>query len=96
MLQMKVKQMQSLKSYASVANQLVINTPEGQYFQSYDSIIVFRPFNSGENNKVILDEQYWDYSRTTSKYRNAFMNEDTKETKRKIKEGVYILGNLNA
>jgi len=45
--------------------------------------------------KVYLDEIYWNYSVTTSKYRNIFLNETTKETQKKIKQGVYILTNLN-
>ena len=45
--------------------------------------------------KITLDDYYWNYSRTTSKYRNMFLNETTEETKRKIKDGTYKLANLN-
>ena len=58
--------------------------------QSYDSIIV-----KIEDGKTYLDSNYWDYSRTTSKYRNLFLGEDKKRTEKKIKEGIYILTNLN-
>jgi len=74
------------------ANQFILHADNGNYFQSYDSIIVFRPFN-GE--KIQLDEKYWDYSKTTGKYRNLFLNETKKETEQKIKSGVYILTDLN-
>ena len=45
--------------------------------------------------KVTLDEYYWNYSRTTSKYRNAFLGEDTLATSKKLMAGVYKLANLN-
>jgi hypothetical protein len=73
-----------------VANQFIIEDDKATYFQSYRSIIV-----KIENGQTILDPVYWNYSRTTSKHRSTFLNESTKETERKIKEGVYILANLN-
>jgi len=45
---------------------------------------------------VILDKKYWNYSKTTSKYRNKFLNETTKETQAKIDSGEYVLKDLNA
>jgi hypothetical protein len=47
------------------------------------------------SKKVFLDEYYYNYSRTTSKYRNLFLGEVTKDIERKIKEKEYILTNLN-
>lgn len=75
----------------AVKNQFTITSPEGRYFQSYDSVIVFIP-NEG---KTQLDQRYWDYSKTTGKYRNQFLCEDKKVTEAKIKSGEYILTNLN-
>lgn len=72
-------------------NQFVISSDKGIYFQSYDSIIVFRPFNG----PVELDINYWNYSITTEKYRNLFLGETKKETEKKIKSGEYILTDLN-
>lgn len=74
-----------------VKNQFTLSTPEGRFFQSYNSIIVFIP----NNGKIQLDAKFWDYSKTTSKYRNQFLNEDTKTTQSKIASGEYILNNLN-
>ena len=74
-----------------IANQFIIETSKGTYFQSYSSIIAFQPLNG----KIVLDKNKWDYSVTTSKYRNQFLNEDKKETTRKIKEKVYRLADLN-
>ena len=48
-----------------------------------------------KNGKITLDSYYWDYSVTTGKYRNQFLNEGIAETRKKIKEGIYKLANLN-
>ena len=73
-----------------IANQFIITDGVTDYFQSYNSMIVKRI-----DDQVYLDEHYWNYSVTTSKYRNMFLNETTKETQKKIKDGTYILTNLN-
>ena len=83
--------MRSTKSGYPVANQFIIYTPEGRYFQSYNSIIAF----ISNDNRVTLDDYYWDYSRTTGKYRNEFLGEYIAETRKKIKSGEYKLKNLN-
>lgn len=75
----------------TVPNQFIINTPEGEYFQSYRTIIAFKA-NDGQ---ITLDEGMWDYSRTTGKYRSEFLGENTAETRKKIKSGEYKLANLN-
>ena len=75
-----------------IANQFVITDDNGnEFFQSYSSTIVKR-----SQDKVYLDAHYWDYSVTTSKYRNQFLGEKTAETKRKIANGEYILMDLNS
>lgn len=96
MMTVKVKQLASPKSGRPVANQFEISTNEGLYFQSYNSIILFIPdWVAGERGKIVLDAQYWDYSRTTGKYRNMFLDEGINETRKKIKDGTYQLANLN-
>ncbi len=89
----KVKQMLSKKTFNPVSNQFIIYTPKGRYFQSYNSIIAFIPNNI--NHKIKLDKYYWDYSRTTTKYRNEFLGENTQETKKKIENKTYKLIDLN-
>lgn len=76
----------------SVPNQFVINTRDWVFFQSYKSIICFI---DNEGNTYI-DENKWDYSTTTGKYRNIFLNEKKRETENKIKEGFYRLYDLNS
>ena len=71
-----------------IPNQFIIIDHDGtEYYQSYRTIIAVRAING----KIFLDEDSWDYSRTTSKYRNEFLGEKTKETKEKIKSGEYKL-----
>jgi hypothetical protein len=83
---------QNMKSKGrEVANQFEIFANDGMYFQSYTSVIAFRPFSG----KVVLDVNKWDYSKTTGKYRNLFLRESKKETEAKIKSGEYILADLN-
>ena len=77
-----------------VANQFIIFDSESTYFQSYKSIIVKTTFEDDER-VVYLDENYWDYSVTTSKYRNMFLGENKKETQAKIDSGEYKLADLN-
>lgn len=93
---MIVSNMQSRKGNA-VANQFIINTPEATYFKSYNSIIVKTIAGNGIDRarEVLLDEYYWNYSRTTSKYRSMFLGESTEETRAKIKSGEYKLVDLN-
>jgi hypothetical protein len=71
-------------------NQFIIFDGNEAIFQSYNSVIAKK-----SNNKIYIDKNYWNYSRTTSKYRAIFLKETTKETAKKIESGTYILTNLN-
>jgi len=75
-----------------IPNQFIIRTDKGVFFQSYRSIIAFKPFGNG---KIILNKSRWDYSKTTGKYRNKFLNETKSETERKIENGTYKLKDFN-
>jgi len=75
-----------------VANQFIIITDDGRYFQSYSSIIAFIP---NADKPTVLDVNKWDYSVTTGKYRNDFLREFKRDTQRKIDNGTYILKDLN-
>ena len=77
-----------------IANQFVITDDQNnKYFQSYNSIIV--KIDGYYRDKIYLDQKYWNYSNTTGKYRNIFLNETIKDTRAKIKNGTYILTDLN-
>ena len=90
---MKTIQMTSNSSGRPVANQFELFDGLGnRFFQSYRSMIA-KISNTG---KVFLDKNYWDYSATTGKYRNQFLNEKIAETRKKIESGQYILIDLNS
>lgn len=74
-------------------NQAVIHLTNGKViFNSYGTNIVEIDYAAGITK---IDEYYYNYSRTTSKYRCKFLGELKEETVRKIKEGKYIFANLN-
>ena len=82
-----------------VANQFIIYTESGSVFQSYNSIIAKITDSKKDDSyyaNVELDKKYWNYSNTTGKYRNIFLNESIKDTKAKIKSGEYKLTDLNS
>lgn len=92
----KVRNCDSLVNpYDTVENQFIITvyTKKGrkEIFQSYGSVIAM----IDENRQVWLDENRWNYSTTTGKYRNQFLGENIAETRKKIKSGEYKLANLN-
>ena len=100
---MNVTNMLSNKGY-KVANQFIVKDDTGIYFQSYNSVIAFIPkpktggvgcFEYEAHNPIQLDRNTWDYSVTTSKYRNQFLGCNTAEVKRRIASGEYILTDLN-
>ena len=86
---MKITNLKSSRGNA-VPNQFTIETDSAIYLQSYESIIA-----KVENDITYLDSKYWDYSRTTTTYLNQFLGEKKKDTEKKIKDGIYILTNLN-
>ena len=69
-------------------NQFKIYTDEGVYFQSYDSVVAFKPNNSEEKIRVGVD---WDYSRTTMKYVGQFLGQNTAKTRKDIKDEIILV-----
>jgi len=86
----RVRNMPSLRSGKPVANQFIITTAEYTIFQSYMTIIAVRTYPG-----VVLDTGWSSYSVTTGKYRNQFLGETAKETRKKIAKGIYTLQDLN-
>lgn len=93
----QVTQMESTRTGNPVANQFLIYTDKHIYFQSYSSIIARRLRSSFMDDDTTLDENYWDYSRTTLKYLKVFLGtqKSKKEIEKDIKTGVYKTANLN-
>lgn len=65
-----VRNLTSPRSGRAVANQFVISTSKGVFFQSYRSIIA-----KVDNNGKVTLSQWWDYSNTTRKYLYEFLSE---------------------
>ena len=74
-----------------VANQFIIETGDQTWFQSYNTMIAVK----SESGQVTLDSDAWDYSVTTSKYRNMFLGDTSTDCKNKIATGEYLLDQLN-
>lgn len=70
--------------------QLIIKTKYGKLFRSYDSNIAFLP----KDENIIYLGKDWDYSKTTSVYRNKFLNKTTKELEQMIKNKTAIIIDL--
>ena len=87
---MKIQSMESPRTGKAVANQVIVIDNGVKIFFSYGTCIA-----QVHNGAVTLDATYWNYSKTTSKYRSQFLGETTKETQAKIDSGEYVLTNLN-
>ena len=82
-----------MRRFLDSARRQSVETIDGvEYFTSYDSVIV----KKDAGGQVFLDEKYWDYSKTTGKYRNQYLGEKKAATLAKIKAGIYHLVNLKA
>lgn len=74
-----------------VANQFLLTLDNCYVFQSYQSIIAVE-FPQG----YVLDKGYWDYSKTTGKYRNQFTGMNKEQTLKAIESGKVILADLQS
>ena len=75
-----------------VPNQFIITDDFCETFQSYDTTIGIKYRTTGH---IVLDHGAWDYSATTSKYRNMWLGFDSKTVQRKIDSGEIVLSDLN-
>lgn len=102
---MKIMQFLSVEPMTSrggnpLANQQIMSSNLGQMFVSYGTNICYKSthrYKDGDVSrpKYIFDEYYWNYSRTTSKYRNEFLGFGVDECRKGIKEGWIKLTDLN-
>jgi hypothetical protein len=67
-------------------NHTIVSTDNGTYFVSYNSNIVYKP-----NEGPIQLGKHWNYSKTTAKYRNKYLNTTTKEIEQGIRSGEYVV-----
>lgn len=71
-------------------NQFVISTKNGLYFQSYETLIAFKP-NNGDTSIVT---SAWNYSATTLRYLKQFLGLNgytKKDIEKMIRGGSIIL-----
>ena len=94
-----------------VANQFIITSENGVYFQSYGTVIAFIPeyperafFAQAGGHKCLNDFGLKDWPKVhldknkwdySNTYRNQFLGESKAETQKKIDSGEYILTDLN-
>ena len=100
-----------------VPNQIIIEEYQGNGTDGYYTELVFQSYGTTiailtkienrntighiTNDSLILDKDNWDYSRTTLKYLNKFINEntefntDTAEIRKLIKQEAIQLESLN-
>lgn len=89
---MHVYNLTSNRTGRPVANQFCILGEDGtRYFQSYSSIIC-KISPSGE---ITLDEYYWNYSKTTTKYLREFLGMNGGQIQTNIEAGIFKMSNLN-
>ena len=79
-----------IKTISYTKDNLCIITDDQRILQSYGTTIAVIT-----KDKVFLDKEKWNFSKTTSKYRNIFLEEDTATIKSKIENGQYTLIDLN-
>lgn len=70
--------------------QYIIRINGTEIFQSYDTVIA-----KMHKARIYLDKTYWNYSNTTARYRNKYLGEDIRTTRKKIINGTYKLVDLN-
>lgn len=83
-----------VKVSESGKNHYVIQTPDGLYLQSYDTVVAYK--DNGGN--IYLDNRYWDHSKTTVKHVNMFlysMMGERMDIRKAIKQGKIKLTDLN-
>ncbi len=82
----KVENMTSSRGN-DIPNQFELTFSNGRVFQSYNSVI---SIILNDSNVYYLGDD-WDYSVTTSKYRNLFLNNDKKTVLEDLEEKKAIL-----
>lgn len=87
---MEVRNLTSPNTGKAVPSQVVIRHNGTEWFSSYDTII-----GKWEGGTIYLDKRFWDYSKTTSKYRNRWLGLINQEVKEAVSNGEIKLVNLN-
>ena len=76
----------SIRSLDDYYKHIVVTIGDTQAFYSYDSLIAY----TLPNGKIVLTN-YWDYSRSTTKYLSQYLGRNKQEIKQAIADFTYIL-----
>lgn len=89
---MQVYNLISERSGRAVANQYCIIADDfTRWFRSYNANIC----KISADGTIYLDEYYWNYSRTTTKYLRQFLQMNGAQIEANIKAGIFKMTNLN-
>lgn len=77
----KIQNMTTPTGKKAVNQFIIIDDNGNKIFQSYESKIILIT----SEGCIYLDPIYWNYSTTTCKYRNIFLNKSSDEIKKDIK-----------
>lgn len=76
----------SIRSLDGYYKHLVVTIGDTQAFYSYDSLIAYKL----PNGKIVLTN-YWDYSKTTTKYLSQYLGRNKQEIRQAIADFTCIL-----
>ena len=76
----------SIRSLDDYYKHIVVTIGDTQAFYSYDSLIAY----TLPNEKIVLTN-YWDYSKSTTKYLSQYLGRNKQEIRQAIADFTYIL-----
>ena len=76
----------SIRSLDDYYKHIVVTIGDTQAFYSYDSLIAYNL----PNQKIVLTN-YWDYSKSTTKYLSQYLGRNKQEIRQAIADFTYIL-----
>ena len=76
----------SIRSLDDRYKHIVVTIGDTQAFYSYDSLIAY----TLPNEKIVLTN-YWDYSKSTTKYLSQYLGRNKQEIRQAIADFTYIL-----
>lgn len=81
-----------MKLLENEAHYVTLEHEDAYWLFSYTKTIAKEDIKT---RKITLDEKYWNYSKTTARDLNRFLNHKAGEVAKKVKSGEYELEDLN-
>ena len=93
----KIKPLKLSSNRSASPNHIVIMTPHWQALQSYQTIVAVTNRANFEIQipQIDLDIQYWDFSKTTSRYLHEFLELSREDLQLRIRNGLINFQRLN-